>query len=75
MRKKSLNLDKKGDFEIVSTALGGARPMIHNCDILERSDVDISIQTIKCQWYWVFWGKSTNEAHAIKFCPYCGKKL
>lgn len=47
----------------------------HECEIL-RTAKNISIQKIDKHYYWTFWDdKKGNQAHGIKFCPYCGKEL
>lgn len=47
----------------------------HECNAL-RNIENISIQKIKGRWCWVFWDdQKANQAHGIRFCPYCGKRL
>ena len=47
----------------------------HNCETLQKSNVDIDIKKIDKRWYWIFWHKTKSQAHEIKYCPYCGEEL
>lgn len=48
----------------------------HECDILRKTKVKISIDNVDNQWLWVYWDdKNGNTAHGIKYCPYCGEEL
>lgn len=48
----------------------------HECEALKKID-DISVQRIRGNWCWVFWGtkKGNPTAHGIGYCPYCGTNL
>lgn len=48
---------------------------MHVCETMQKSRVDINIEKIGEDWFWVFYGKTKGEAHGIKYCPYCGMKL
>lgn len=45
----------------------------HECKTINKSN-DVSIEKINGSWNWVFWNdKKGNQAHGIRYCPYCGK--
>lgn len=48
---------------------------MHVCETMQKSRVDINIEKIGEDWFWVFYGKTKGEVHGIKYCPYCGMKL
>lgn len=47
----------------------------HECEIIQKSKAPVSIEKMNEKWYWILWGEKKNEAHGIRFCPYCGEKL
>lgn len=49
---------------------------IHECEVLEKTTVAITVEKINNQWLWVFHEENKNPvAHGIKYCPYCGAEL
>ena len=49
---------------------------IHECDVLKRTKVKLTIEKINGDWLWVYWNeKEGNTAHGIRYCPYCGEEL
>ena len=47
----------------------------HECEIIRKSKAHISVEKLKKRLYLIIWGEKKNEAHGIRFCPYCGEKL
>lgn len=50
--------------------------MKHECELLKRTKVNITIEKREGQWLWVFHQDNQKSmAHGIVYCPYCGAKL